>query len=177
MKENILFIIFLFAGWAGMWYFRGELKDKEWREKLNWGNSKRDTSVSVRETKIPAQRETAKPSARSTASHERDVDSSLMLALSGARDTVSALRHLISFYTAPRETTVRFRSGDSLLHQSDRLRGIEIYTLMLIPRKDSLWTFTDSIFVPQMVDRAWYDRWYWGSLATAAVVILINKTF
>lgn len=168
MKENILFVVLLCAG-IGAGFYTGLYVGKDKTEdRYQSAPHRRDTSLVVHEIPQPEQRREVKPAPRLSPQHTIDADSVFNAGYSKGIDSV---RKVFAYYTAPRETSITFDSVGKLLHLSDRLRELEVYQFQPFPRRELERTITDTVYVPTLSDdRAWFDRWYWGALATIVLV-------
>jgi hypothetical protein len=168
MKENILFVILLCAGIGAGFYAGVYVTEEKTEDRLQSAPHRRDTSTTVIETPQPEQQREVKTKPRLTPEHRIDADSVFN---AGYTKGIDSARAVFAYYTAPRETSIVFDSAGKLLHRSDRLREMEVYRFSPFPRREVERTITDTIYVPTLTDdRSWYDRWYWGSLATIILI-------
>lgn len=142
MKGHILFIVLLFA-MLGIGLYVGMLvKDREWQKKIE--SMKPTTTIEERYTPRPEEKKEVKqPPKPPTKEHRQSADSSFDARLRQGIDSIKA--HYAQI-TAPRETTIVFNTGDTLIHQSQPLRMIDIYTFIPAPQKETI--RTDSIPYP-----------------------------
>jgi len=172
MKENVLFIILVFAALAAGYYAGTYVTAEEWKVKFSQP-SKRDTVTTTTYKPQPAQTESVKTKPPVvTPKHKIDADS---IFNAGLQTGIDSTRKLFAYYTAPRETTVIFPDAGILFHQSDRLREMDVYTFIPAPVREVERIITDSVFVPTYIDDSWYDHWQTQVLTGALVLIVLLK--
>lgn len=169
MKENIVFIVLLFigigAGYAVGLYVGKDRTEDTYRD----APRRRDTTTTVKERPLPEQKKQVKQPVRPVPQESRLSADSVFNA--GLAKGMDSLRSLFAWKVAPRETTVTFDTVGTLIHQSDRLRDMEIYTFQPFPRKEIERIITDSIYVPMVNPAPWYDHWYWGAIGAGAIAL------
>ncbi|MHB1051000.1 MAG: hypothetical protein ACYC09_13045 [Bacteroidota bacterium] len=151
MKDsNVLFIVLIMAAMAIIWFVRGYVDELEYEKRIAELKPTSTTTVTEKETPRPPEtKEVTQPAKPPTNEHKVNSDS---IFNAGMAAGIESLRETFAQYTAPRDTTVVFATGDTLIHQSHPLRRMDIYTLKPAPRKETFTHRIDSIPYPVPVE-------------------------
>lgn len=154
------------------WYYRGELKDKEWEAKLRESPVTHHAWQTVTEQPLPEQKKEIRTKPKITAEHKLDADS---IFNAGLAKGIDSLRTEFAYYTAPRDTSVIFDSVGILHYRSVPLERMDYFEFQPFPRKVVEHWSVDSIFVPTPEKDSWYEHWQTQVLVGGLVIIAVVK--
>lgn len=174
MKENILFIIFIFITFGVGYYIGVKVTNDEWKLKMMDTPTKRtitttaDTTKPLREEKKIYTPPKRPPQRRTTF----DADSILKAGIAKGIDSATAI---FNFIVAPVDTMVVFATQDSALIYYEPLTRMLTIDFIPAPRVEKTIHIVDSVYVPIPTQQPWYDHWYIGALGISVILFGLSQ--